>query len=238
MPNIFLNKQNSILDRGEVGCLPIPSLVNDVVYVDFTHMDPFAGQDQVLTMVCGLSRFCQFAPCKTTIDGEGAFKLFWQSWIQRFGAPREIISDNDVRFTSTKGFWQGALRAFGVKVSFSQARRPQGNGLCERMHRRFKEVIRGLMAAQKSKDWLRCVPVVTHILNNQWIHGIEATPADLFLGRPGWKGLEVAEPDASPSLAEWTSKLIFSTGICQGEAEEGACQSPKETQQEAARSDV
>ena len=102
-------KPNTQADRGLVGALPIPSMVNDVLYVDFTSMDEYAGHDYVMTIIDGLSRFAQCVPCRKKLDGEGALHIIWQHWIQRYGKPREIFSDNDVHFSSRMGFWQSVL---------------------------------------------------------------------------------------------------------------------------------
>ena len=59
--------------RGLIGALPIPSMVNEILYVDFTQADEYAGHDYIMTVLDGLSRYAQFMPCKKKIDGEGAF---------------------------------------------------------------------------------------------------------------------------------------------------------------------
>lgn len=57
-----LSKQNRPSDRGKVGSLPIPSVCNEVLCLDFVQMDPYNGFDYVLTLVDNLSHFCQFIP--------------------------------------------------------------------------------------------------------------------------------------------------------------------------------
>ena len=41
-----------------------------MIYVAFTHMDSFGGFDSVMSIVCGLSRFGQFVPCKKALIGQ------------------------------------------------------------------------------------------------------------------------------------------------------------------------
>ena len=84
------SKPNNVEDRGLFGVLLIPSVANDIIYVDFTAMDPYGGFDMVLSIVCGLSRFCQFIPCKKSMDGQAAYKLLWTHWIQVYGAPERF----------------------------------------------------------------------------------------------------------------------------------------------------
>jgi hypothetical protein len=178
-------------------------MVNDVVYVNFTQADEYAGHDYVMTIVDGLSRFAQFIPCKKKLDSEGAFQLLWVHWIQKYGKPKEVHSDNDVRFSSETSFWQTVLRNIRVKVSFSQPRRPQGNGLCERMNRTFKQEMRLVMSQRKDRNWIRVVPYVTWLINCQVHTATGMTPAEVFLGRPCWTPDLVPDPDAQPAVSDW-----------------------------------
>ena len=93
--------------------------MNDVVFIDFTEEDAFNGFDYVMSSLDGLSRFAQFVPTKKTITGEGTFKLLFQNWISKYGAPREVYTDNDVRFSSTNLFWQAATRRYAIQVNVS-----------------------------------------------------------------------------------------------------------------------
>ena len=43
--------------HGEMRNLPIPHIVNSVVYLDFVHLPHFAGHNFPLLVTCGLSRF-------------------------------------------------------------------------------------------------------------------------------------------------------------------------------------
>jgi hypothetical protein len=82
------SKPNLVEDRGLVGALPIPSMVNEVLYIDFTQAEEYAGHDYIMTIVDGLSRFAQFIPCKKKLDSEAAYQLLWVHWIQKYGKPK------------------------------------------------------------------------------------------------------------------------------------------------------
>ena len=146
------SKPSVSLDRGLLGCLPIPSLVNDVLYVDFVALDEFNNFDYALGIVDGLSRFVQYIPCHKEISGEKNLRLILKEWIEKYGKPSEILSDNDVRFRSEKGFYQEAFQALGVKINFSVPRHPSSNGMCERENRSFVQNLRCLAFEAKSKD--------------------------------------------------------------------------------------
>ena len=144
-------KPNVASDRGLVGALPIPLMVNEIIYVDFISMDEYNNLDYILTIVDGLSRFTQFVPTKKKIDGEGVLKLLFQNWIQPFGKPKEVYSDNDIRFFSPKGWWQSILKAINVKVNFATPRHPESNGLCERINCSFIQNMRILMMVKNTR---------------------------------------------------------------------------------------
>ena len=61
------------------------------------------GFDAIFTIVDRFSRFVQFVPCMSTCTAADVATMFFEHWICKFGMPEKIISDRDVRFTST--FW-------------------------------------------------------------------------------------------------------------------------------------
>ena len=116
--------------------------------------------------VPSLTRFCRVYPCTKRIDGEQAFEILFKECIQVYGRPVEVYSDNDVRFTSEKGYWRGLLSRMGVRVHFSIPYKPSGNGLCERLKKSFINTMRVLRRQQRGKDWLGLLPYANWILNS------------------------------------------------------------------------
>jgi len=161
-----------------------------------------------MTIVDSLSRFARFIPCKKSTTGEKAFQLIWQEWIQVYGRPVEIHSDNDVRFQGERGWYQGCMRALKIKITFSTPRRPQANGLCEQTNRKFIQTMRILMAQQKSRNWLKLIPYCTFVMNNQYTPSTGFTPSDLFFGRPSWQPDVISDSDVNPSAEEWLSEQM------------------------------
>jgi len=137
----------------------------------------------VLTIVCGLSRFAQRIPCSKNIRGEQVFKKIFEHCICKYGKPTEIISDNDVRFTSMKGFYKKASDSLDIKVIFTPPHHPQSNGLCERTNRSFIQNIRFLSKQLKTVDWPSLTPLATVIHNSQISVKTGFSPSDLFLAR-------------------------------------------------------
>ena len=205
----LLAKPNTQLDRGLVASLPIPQLSNDILYVDFIAMDAFNYHDYVLTIVDALTRFVMFIPCTKNISGEGTLKTILKEWISHFGKPREILSDNDVRFSQEKGFYQSAFKALGIDVHFGIPRHPQSNGLCERINRSFLQNCRAMSIDCKTMDWPKLCPFVAWTMNSQISSSTGFSPSELFLGRPSWKFTKVPEPCSNPTVESWLEDQLI-----------------------------
>ena len=142
------SKRNRPRDRGLLGVLPLPHMVNALLYVDFIDKPKCPNYDYALMIVDALSAFCQVVPCKKTIDGEDVLKLIKHHWIRFYGPPVRIHSDKDVRFKGDYGWYRNVFAAF------SQPYRPQSNGLCERMNDEYQEELRILGQSIKTSNWV------------------------------------------------------------------------------------
>ena len=92
-------------DRGLISSLPIPYFANSLLYVDFIHGLPcFSGYDSCLVFTCGLSRFTRVFPCNKKITGEQTVKMLVEQWFEPYGAPRQVLPDEDVRIHSDTGW--------------------------------------------------------------------------------------------------------------------------------------
>ena len=119
--------------------LPLPHMVNALLYADFIDRPKCHNYDYALMIVDALSVFCQVVPCNKTIDGQGVLKRIKHHWIRFYGPPVRIHSDKDVRFKGDYGWYRNVFAAMGVEVSFSQRYRQHLNGLCERVNDQYQE---------------------------------------------------------------------------------------------------
>ena len=208
--NICLRtKPNNAPERGLIGALPIPQVSNDIIFVDFIKMDDVNNFNYVLTIVDGLTRFVKFCPCKNTITGEGTLKVILTEWIQNFGKPQQILSDNDVRFAQQKGFYQSGFKALGVDINFGLLRHPQSNGLCERVNRPFLQNVRALSLEMNTMEWPKLCPLVSWIMNSQISSNTGYSPSELFLGKPSWKFQTFPEPATNPLVKNWLEEQMM-----------------------------
>ena len=146
------SKPNTAPDRGILSALPISQVANDTLYIDFIDMTPHKNFTYVLTVVDSLTPVTLFIPCSRKITGKGTLKIILSEWIYHFDKPTEILSDNDVRFSQEKGFYQSAFKAMGVSIHFSLPRRTQSNRLCKRVNDIFLRNLRAMSHEFKTVD--------------------------------------------------------------------------------------
>ena len=99
-------KRNRPDDRGLVGCLFLPELVNSLVYVVFIDRQSYWQFDYCLMIVDSLSGFCQVVPCKKEIGAEQVLSVVHQHSIKHYGAMVRLQLNRDIRFTSETGWWR------------------------------------------------------------------------------------------------------------------------------------
>ena len=77
----------------------------DVIALDFVTALPRTarGHDAVLTVVDRFSKLVTLVPCTIYVDAMETARLFFEHVVCKYGMPRKLISDRDVRFTSV--FW-------------------------------------------------------------------------------------------------------------------------------------
>ena len=199
----LLSKPSRASDRGQVSSLPLPQICNDILYIDFIQMDAYNNFDYVLTIVDALSRFTKFVPCHKSITGEGVLKILLERWIDPYGKPSAIHSDNDVRFKSEKGFYQTAFKALGIDIHFSIPRHPSSNGLCENENRAFLQNMRALSLSCKTMNWPQIAPYCYWLMNSEICTTTQLSPHEMFLGKPAWKFELVNEPILNPESNSW-----------------------------------
>ena len=196
----ILGKPNSQVNRGEMGNLPIPHIVNSVVYLDFMHLPHYAGHNFALLVTCGLSRFARVFPMNKKADSKTVLKTLFEEWVQVYGLPKVIHSDQDVRLTAAGNGYRGVLETLGCKIQSGTAYVRTKTALCERQIRSCKTVMRILMAHERGMNWLRVLPYAIYLMNNQ------VSTRTGFSGLPGFH-MEFPTPqDANPKMKEWMGK--------------------------------
>ena len=87
-----------------------------------TDLPKSNGFDAILVFVDLLTKSAVFIPTQKTISAELAANLFFKYVYKRFGLPRTLISDRDVRFTSR--FWTQLFQNLQTTLNLSTAFHP------------------------------------------------------------------------------------------------------------------
>ena len=179
-------KPGGIRDRGLYSTLPIPHCANSVLHVDYTEMPKFGGYNCALVVTCRLTRFSRVFPSTKHTTGEQTIKILLEGWLCVYGAPKEINSDEDVRVRSDTGWYKRVLRFLNVQVSTGIPYTHTSNPVCERQIGVLKENVRILCKTERTKDWVRLLPVISLMINSQESSATGYTPHELFMGRQAW----------------------------------------------------
>ena len=104
--------------------LPVPNYRWEVVTLDIIPALPTTkhGNDALGVFTEKLTTLIICVPDKTTIDGPGCAKLFFEHVFRHHGLPTVIISDRDPRFTST--FWKTLFSLTGTRLNMSSSNHP------------------------------------------------------------------------------------------------------------------
>ena len=114
------SRQSDSRDRGLISGLPILDCANSLLYVDFIHGLPrFGGYDSFLVVSCGLSRFTRVFPCNKKITGEQTVKMLVEQWLEPYGAPKQVHSDEDLRICSDTGWYKRVLHQTGMATDMN-----------------------------------------------------------------------------------------------------------------------
>ena len=183
---------------------------NERVHLD--HAGPFpvksrSGHRFILIIIDSFSKWCMIVPCFSTSTVEVIHSL--DRWINQFGCPKTIVSDQGTCFTS--GAFQEYLHSMGTQHILSSSNHPQSNGQAERQVKTVKEALSKYMLSMvHPEDWENAVEQIMFDYNTTTHSVTEKTPFELLYGkkaRTSFDQLIGSEPRLS-TLAERKSNIL------------------------------
>ena len=199
-------KPGDIRHRGFSSTPPIPHCANSFLYVDYTEMPMFGSYDFALVVTRELTRFTRVFGYFKHISGKETVKIFLEEWFYVYGAPKEINSDKDVRVRSHTGWYKRVLRSLNVQVSTGIPYNRTSYPLYERKIRVLKENPRIWCKTERTKDWMRLLPVISLMMNSQGSSATGYSPHKLFMGRAAWVLHPPCPKDSYSTVGKWVKE--------------------------------
>ena len=179
--------------------LPLPQFPWEIVGVDFVTSLPKCGKNghnSIMIVCCHLTKMAHFIPCTDKITAEESADLFLHHVFRLHGCPRVLVSDRDPRFVSE--FWRSLWCKLGTKLNMSTARRPQTDGLTERINEAMQCLLR-CYCAETGFDWESHLAMVEFAFNSQMSESGKQSPFEALYGYkpavpvdglfPSWEGV-------------------------------------------------
>ena len=79
-----------------------------------------------MILIDKLSKSAHFIVVKSTFKDINIAKIFMKEFFRLHGIPKMVISDRDVKFTST--FWKELFAGLNTNLNFSTSYHPQKDG--------------------------------------------------------------------------------------------------------------
>eukprot|EP00253_Pinus_taeda_P012702 PITA_12702 len=162
--------------------LPIPEWKLENISMDFITWLPRIkkGNDSIMVLVDKLSKAAHFIPAQSTYKAVQIAHLFMQNVFRLHGLPKVIISDRDVKFTST--FWRTLFAELGTQLNFSTAYHPQTDGQTERVNQVLEDMLRAYVML-KPCQWEEYLHLVEFAYNNGYHTSTQLSPFEVLYGR-------------------------------------------------------
>ena len=135
------------------------------------------GYRYILTAIDRFSRWFTATPMRD-ITAEITMEIFMNGWIQHFGCPLTVVTDQGSQFTSH--LWKSYMKILGIKHITTTSYHPQSNGIVENVHRRLKDALRMQKFPQQ---WYYNLPIVMLVLHTTIKEELHCSPAELVLGQ-------------------------------------------------------
>ena len=177
------SKKSRQLKGGKLVPLLLPLTHGTHYSMDFLTDLPSATASEFnccLVVVDRFSKRVYLIPTWKTADSEITAELFFANVVRHNGAPLELVSDRDSKFTAN--FWRALWRRMGTSLRLSSARSQSTDGQTERAIAVVEEILRTAVNYRQD-NWVDQLPAVEFAINNSVAASTGMAPLFLETGR-------------------------------------------------------
>jgi len=195
--------------------LPFDSIAMDY----FGPLPPTkSGNTSILTIVDSASKFLILVATPDQTAATTAAALIHNVFL-KYGSPRRILTDRGANFRSQ--LLRAITDIFGSHRVFTTPYHPRADGLAERQHQTYKDLL-GILLNERQSDWDEYLDFLAFALNTTPQASVQETPFYLNHGRDPHQANELAptaEADAAPDYsayrAQVTQRLHFARELAE-----------------------
>jgi hypothetical protein len=186
--------------QGVLKPLPVPGKSWKHLSMDFiTHLPESQGFDAILVVVCRLTKFCRYTPCKGTCNAGELARLFRDNIWKLYGLPETVVSDRGTQFIST--FWKHLCQILDTRAQLSTAYHPESDGQTERMNAILEQYLRAYVSYLQD-DWAEWLASAEFAGNSQVSETTKVSPFFALYGFEPRFGFEPIQPDLRPATRD------------------------------------
>ena len=200
--------RNKVIRRkpiGELVPLETPAGRWQKVSVDFiTELPESHGFDAIMVVVDLVTKRAHFLPTTTTVNAEGAARLYYHNVWKLHGLPLEWVHDWGSVFISE--YMRELNWLLGIKTSASTAHHPQTDGQTERVNQEVETYIR-IFCNHHQNDWDDLLPSAEFAYANHIHSSTQMSPFMADVGRNPRMGFEPHADAEDENAAAFRDRL-------------------------------
>ena len=164
------------------GLFQQPHYIGPFVSVHIDLVGPLTktkrGDAYIISDICPFNGYEELHPMEN-IKATTVAQAFWDCFITRHSIPRYVHSDRGAQFMSA--LFRSLNQRLGTFQTFTTAYHPQGNGRCERTHRRLGALLK--IFAEEPRQWDVHLQSVAFAIRTAVADGHEHSPFEYVYGR-------------------------------------------------------
>jgi hypothetical protein len=149
--------------------------------MDFmVSLPPSKGFDAIMVVVDRFSKMAHFIPTKDDATTQETGRLFFSHIFKHHALLKDIVSDQDPKFTSK--FWRALWKRMGSELKMNTSFHPQTNGQTKRVNLVIQQFLKNYVAADQ-QDWVDHLELAEFCYNNSAHSATRSTPFQMVTGK-------------------------------------------------------